>query len=100
VNRSRGSPISNLGAVRAYSEAVKVPFDLIKALRLKTKAGLTDCKDALTASNLDMAKAEDWLKERAKVVAAKKSDRTAAEGVIATITDAKRKRALLLEVRT
>lgn len=84
--------------LRAYSDAAKVPFDLIKALRLKTKAGLMDCKDALAASNLDLAKAEDWLKERAKVIAAKKSDRTAAEGLIATITDKRRKRALLLEV--
>lgn len=85
---------------RGYADAkAAVPFELIKQLRLKTKAGLSDCKEALAASGNDPVKAEEWLRKRASVIAAKKSDRVAAEGLIAAVADKHRKRAVMVEVR-
>ncbi len=56
--------------------------DLIKELRAKTGAGIMDAKNALEQSNNDMAKAEDWLKEKGLASAAKKADRETSQGVI------------------
>ena len=53
---------------------------LVKELREKTGAGMMDCKKALEASNGDMDKAIDWLRENGKAKAAKKEARIAAEG--------------------
>ena len=53
----------------------------IKKLRDISGAGLLDCKNALEASNYDMDKAIEWLKEKGIAKAAKKADRIAAEGL-------------------
>ena len=52
----------------------------VKILRERTNAGMMDCKKALEASNGDMDKAIDWLRENGKAKAAKKEARIAAEG--------------------
>jgi len=54
---------------------------LIKELRERTGAGMMDCKKALVESDLDIAKAQVWLKEKGVLKAAKKADRIAAEGL-------------------
>lgn len=56
-------------------------IDLIKVLRERTGAGLMDCKGALLASDCDLDKASDWLREKGLAKAAKKADRIAAEGL-------------------
>jgi len=56
-------------------------IDLIKELRERTGAGMMDCKRALEASNLDVAAAIDWLREKGITKAASKASRIAAEGV-------------------
>lgn len=56
---------------------------LIKELRDKTGAGMLDCKKALLENNNDINKASDWLRKKGISSAAKKGERTAAEGVIA-----------------
>src|SRR5690606_19119990 len=56
----------------------------IKELRQKTRAGVMDVKQALEESNGDMAKAEEWLKQKGLASAAKKGDRETSQGVIAT----------------
>ena len=56
----------------------------IKELREKTGAGILDCKSALTENQNDLQKAIDWLRKKGLSVAAKKSGRVAAEGLIAT----------------
>ena len=53
----------------------------VKELREKTGAGMLDCKKALEATNSDMEKAIDWLREKGISKAAKKSTRIAAEGL-------------------
>ena len=53
----------------------------VKKLREMTNVGMMDCKAALTATDGDMDKAVDWLREKGLAKAAKKVDRIAAEGV-------------------
>ncbi len=53
----------------------------VKKLREMTNVGMMDCKKALSATDGDMDKAIDWLREKGLAKAAKKADRIAAEGV-------------------
>ena len=53
----------------------------VKKLREMTNVGMMDCKKALEATDGDMDKAVDWLREKGLAKAAKKADRIAAEGV-------------------
>ena len=53
----------------------------VKKLREMTNVGMMDCKVALAATDGDMDKAVDWLREKGLAKAAKKADRIAAEGV-------------------
>ena len=53
----------------------------VKKLREMTNVGMMDCKKALQATDGDMEKAVDWLREKGLAKAAKKADRIAAEGV-------------------
>ena len=53
----------------------------VKKLREMTNVGMMDCKKALVATDGDMDKAVDWLREKGLAKAAKKADRIAAEGV-------------------
>ena len=55
----------------------------VKDLREKTGAGMMDCKKVLTETDGDMEKAIELLRERGITKAAKKSDRIAAEGIVA-----------------
>lgn len=57
-------------------------MDQIKELRAKTGAGLSDVKKALEEANGDMKRAQELIRERGKAIAAKRSDRTAAEGCV------------------
>jgi len=55
----------------------------VKALRDQTGAGMMDAKKALTETDGDMEAAVDWLRAKGLAKAAKKSGRTAAEGLAA-----------------
>ena len=57
-----------------------ITASMVKDLRTKTGAGMMDCKKALSATNGDMDKAVDFLREKGLAAAAKKADRIAAEG--------------------
>ncbi len=54
----------------------------INDLRKKTQAGLMDCKKALTEANGDMEAAMEILRKKGQLIAAKRSDREAAEGCV------------------
>ncbi|WP_343520941.1 translation elongation factor Ts [Sphingomonas sp.] len=54
----------------------------VKELREKSGAGMMDCKKALTETNGDLEAAADWLRAKGLAAAAKKSSRTAAEGLV------------------
>ncbi len=55
---------------------------MVKDLREKSGAGMMDCKKALNEANGDMDAAMDWLRTKGLAAAAKKSSRTAAEGLV------------------
>jgi elongation factor Ts len=55
---------------------------MVKELREKSGAGMMDCKKALAETNGEMDAAVDWLRTKGLAAAAKKSSRTAAEGLV------------------
>lgn len=59
----------------------EISAKLVMELRKKSGAGIMDAKKALVASDGDMDKAMDYLREKGIAKAAKKSDRIAAEGL-------------------
>jgi len=69
---------------------------MVKDLREKTGAGMMDCKKALTETNGDTEAAIDWLRKKGLSAAAKKSDRVAAEGLVAVALEGTK--AVVLEV--
>jgi len=68
------------------------------ALREKTGAGLIDCKRALGESNGDMEEAVSLLRKKGVATAAKKSGRSASEGMIAQAISENRSKGILVEV--
>ncbi len=70
----------------------------VKSLREKTGAGMMDCKKVLTETNGDMDKAIELLRERGIAKAAKKSDRVAAEGIVAACVSDDKKVGAVVEV--
>lgn len=59
-----------------------ISTDLIKQLRESTGAGISDCKNALVESDGDLNKALDYLREKGLAMAAKRSERVAADGTV------------------
>jgi elongation factor Ts len=55
----------------------------VKDLRERSGAGMMDCKKALAETAGDLEAAVDWLRAKGLAAAAKKSSRTAAEGLVA-----------------
>ena len=64
-----------------------ITASMVKELRDRTGAGMMDAKKALTENNGDMEAAVDWLRTKGLAKAAKKSGRTAAEGLVAVKVD-------------
>lgn len=60
-----------------------ITASMVKELRDSTGAGMMDAKKALTETDGDMSAAVDWLRTKGLAKAAKKSGRTAAEGLVA-----------------
>src|SRR5690625_3411387 len=63
---------------------------LVKELRDKTGAGMMDCKKALVETKGDVEAAVDWLRKKGLSAAAQKAGRTAAEGLVAVVTEGAR----------
>ena len=70
----------------------------VKELRDRTGAGILDCKKALEATEGNMDKAIDWLREKGISKAAKKEGRIAAEGLCQIAVDGNK--AVILEVNS
>ena len=71
---------------------------MVKELREMTGAGMMDCKKALAATDGDMDKAVDFLREKGLAGAAKKAGRIAAEGIVVTALTDDSKKAVVVEV--
>ena len=72
----------------------------VKELREMTGAGMMDCKKALTATEGDMDKAVEFLREKGLATAQKKANRVAAEGLCKTLVADDAKNAVVVEVNS
>ena len=73
---------------------------LVKELRERTGSGMMECKKALVASNGDIEVAIDEMRKSGLAKADKKSDRIAAEGVVAIEVSDDGKQAVMLEINS
>ena len=71
---------------------------MVKELRVKTGAGMMDCKEALTTSNGDFEKAIDYLRKKGMSAATKRSSKAAKDGTIASYIHMGGKIGVLVEV--
>ena len=76
----------------------KVSVAEIKELMTATGVGMMDCKKALAATDGDMDKAVEFLREKGLAGAEKKAGRIAAEGIVDTTMTADEKKAVIVEV--
>ncbi len=71
---------------------------MVKELREMTGAGMMDCKKALAATDGDMDKAVEFLREKGLAGVTKKAGRIAAEGMVVTALSEDEKNAVVVEV--
>ena len=71
---------------------------MIKDLRERTGAGMSDCKKALTETDANMEQASEYLRKKGLAAAAKKSGRIATEGAVASYVHQGGRIGVLLEV--
>ena len=76
----------------------QITAGLVKELRERTGAGMMDCKKALAATEGDMDKAIDFLREKGLAAAAKKAGRIAAEGLVVSYVSEDHKVGVIVEV--
>ena len=77
-----------------------ISASMVKELREMTGAGMMDCKKALTATEGDMDKAVEFLREKGLATAQKKASRVAAEGLCKTLVADDEKNAVVVEVNS
>lgn len=77
-----------------------ITASMVKELREMTGAGMMDCKKALNETNGDMEKAVEFLREKGLAAMAKKANRVAAEGIVATEIAEGGKVAAIVEVNS
>jgi elongation factor Ts len=75
-----------------------VSASTVKALREKTGAGMMDCTKALAETDGDIQKAVDYLRQKGLAAAAKKADRTAADGAVGAYVHPGGKIGVLVEI--
>lgn len=79
---------------------MEVTASMVKNLREMTGAGMMDCKKALAATEGDMDKAVEFLREKGLAAAEKKAGRIAAEGIVDVNVSADGKVASIVEVNS
>jgi elongation factor Ts len=77
-----------------------ITASMVKELREVTGAGMMDCKKALAATDGDMEKAVEFLREKGLAAAEKKAGRIAAEGIVDTFISEDGKVAAIVEVNS
>ncbi len=68
----------------------------VAKLRQMTGAGMMDCKSALVEANGDFEKAKDIIREKGKLVAAKRADRETTEGAVIAKSNENNTKAILV----
>jgi elongation factor Ts len=77
---------------------LEITSAFVKELRVKTGAGMMDCKEALTASEGDFEKAIDYLRKKGMSAATKRSSKAAKEGTVASYIHMGGKIGVMVEV--
>src|SRR4030043_1239240 len=72
--------------------------ELVKDLRVRTGAGVVDCKKALQEAKGNVDAAIDYLRRKGLAAAAKKAGRIASEGMVSSYIHAGGKMGVLVEV--
>ena len=67
----------------------------VAKLRQMTGAGMMDCKKALVEAEGDFNRAQEIIREKGKLVAAKRSDRETTEGKVVALVNADNTKAIL-----
>jgi elongation factor Ts len=71
---------------------------MVKELRVKTGAGMMDCKEALAAAGGDFEKAIDYLRKKGMSAATKRSSKAAKDGTVASYIHMGGKIGVMVEV--
>ncbi len=79
---------------------MEITAQLVKQLRDKTGAGMMDCKKALIENNGNLESSEEYLRKKGLMDAAKKSSRTAADGLVSVIISDDKKSGAVVEVNS
>jgi elongation factor Ts len=77
---------------------MEISIELVKDLRQRTGAGVTDCKAALMEAQGNMEAAIDYLRRKGLATAAKKAGRIATDGLVSSYIHAGGKMGVLVEV--
>ena len=77
---------------------MNITSEMVKDLRVRTGAGMMDCKEALAAGNGDFEKAIDYLRKKGMSAATKRSSKAAKDGTIASYIHMGGKIGVLVEV--
>jgi elongation factor Ts len=77
---------------------MEITSELVKSLREKTGCGMMDCKRALEENKADMDLSIDYLRKKGLAAVAKRSGRTAAQGVVGSYIHIGGKIGVLIEV--
>ena len=77
---------------------VQITPQLVKELREKTSAGMSDCKKALVEANGDLKEAIEILRKKGAASAAKRSDRSANEGIVISKVNESSSEAAIVEL--
>ncbi|MBF0529234.1 MAG: translation elongation factor Ts [Deltaproteobacteria bacterium] len=77
---------------------LEITAKMVKELRDKTNAGMMDCKQALAATEGDVGKAVDWLRQKGLLTARKRSGRATREGEVHAYIHAGGKIGVMVEV--
>lgn len=75
-----------------------ISASMVKELRIKTNAGMMDCKEALQESGGDFEKAVEYLRKKGLSAATKRSSKAAKDGVVASYIHMQGKIGVMVEV--
>lgn len=77
---------------------MEITIELIKELREKSGAGMSDCKKALAESDGDIKKAIEYLRKKGAAMATKRADKIAKEGAIKASVSEDKTSGVIIEV--
>lgn len=77
---------------------MEISADIVKDLRVKTGAGIMDCKEALKVAGGNFEKAIDFLREKGLSAATKKSSRATKDGLVTSYIHMGGKVGVMIEV--